>query len=166
MRLIAAMFAACLCMSAYAEDLEPEKHVYPENKIFPWVNFNEPYIVNPGAKTEIIIYPDQLYLTYEFFGTDHGGILGVFVYPEGGPDKIFIAGPVTPSAFVLLHEYQHLIELRMPGHERELRDVFNELVTPQFRIGYADLEGEAGLPPLAPPEFDGDDHSPEPSLEN
>ena len=103
-----------------------------------------PYVINPGAKLPINVFPSVDYLTA--FGHFPYPICGLYTRGSEHP-AIFIVGPWSESAAELLHEYEHFLEDSMPDQAPRLRDLFHHVTTDDFNIDAFDLEGPVEVKP-------------------
>ncbi len=96
-----------------------------------------PKLVNPGAEVEIYAFKSITALQMWF----QKPILGCYgENTETHKRVIYIAGPWTDTSHVLTHEFVHLLEDMIPEDAAKIRKVFQSMTTPDFRIGFQDLE--------------------------
>jgi hypothetical protein len=88
------------------------------------------HVVNPGAK---VLITENCPLP--------GDIIGLFFHSD---ESIRVKGDLDEASYVLVHEYQHLIEKRLHDAGQDwavviVRKAFRDLNAPGFEIGNADL---------------------------
>lgn len=142
-----------LCLSAAFAEAEAPPVVDPGPIVVdlggiellpPPVEYAPPVLVNPGARVPIWSYESPEAITAD--AELPFQILGLYFYDDNGREAIWIVGPYTDAAGILLHEFVHHLEAKLPDQAQRIRDALHDITSEQFDIDHMDLMGSIVMP--------------------